>query len=85
LAAAKARNGGRARSDAVAPVKSIVPLWRGAKSADGFAAHQKPSQGVLSPQILEKLWLRFEGKGGKINPNIINYEFEVVLAAGFIE
>jgi hypothetical protein len=57
----------------------------GRKLADGFAAHQKPSQGVLPPQIFEKFCLRFESGRREVVADIINDEFEIVLSGGFIE
>ena len=85
FAAPKARNGGRALSDAVAPVKRIVPFPRGAMRRAASRPTMKPAQGVLAPQALEEFRGRLQRGSGDIAPDVVSDEFDMAAPVRVIQ
>ena len=64
--------------------KERSPL-AGQKPADGFAAGPKSPQGVLPPQGLDELGIRFERGRRDIVAGVIDGQLEIIFAIGLLE
>ena len=76
MAEAKATNGARARTDAVAPVKKIEPLPRGDHAARGLLADQKPTQAADAPRLFERAGVDLEQLSEARVARVVDHDLE---------